>query len=810
MKKKKGIHRLMSVLILMIVAQYGFAQTPESFTYQAVLRDNSGAVIPDANIEVAIGIHEDTEASMVLIWEETHVLTTNEFGLFQLLIGDPQATRIGGSLSEFSDISWDAPGYYLEVTVFYQQENYSFGLQKLQSVPFALRAKTSEDNPFISLSDTLYLPDNRLIIGTDQPAAGRLSVTGGEDLTDEAPLFEVKRNDGVTLFAVYNSGVEITVPENTSETKGLKGGFRIGGFSDAKAGRTEYDLLSVSSDSIRMYIREGSDGQTKGFKGGFAIGGFSEAAAKTTTPSEYFNVFGSEVVQTVSNSSQMLWYPLKEAFLAGNIHIGSPDSVGFNSTALGYRSVAMGDWSQAFGYRSMALADYATAIGWKAKAYQNSYAFGNEAEAIGTDSYALGSGAQATGDRSIAFGSVGLDTLGNPTTQNTLAEGTNSVALGMGAVATEVGAMSMGVSSTASGKQSLSLGFEAEATEEYATAIGFNAQAEGARALSIGSHALINLTFNFKKGDPISPISPITPITPIIPINPIIPIIPLTIYRANQAVGFNSIAVGNGNYAQDGGMAFGVGNDALTLGALALGYKNEADSLYSVALGSYNQISNYYGTAIGYNNYVSGYYATAMGQNTTAQSYGSFVIGRYNTIAGSTNSWSSTDPLFVVGNGNKNTFTGITTRNNALTLTKGGNLTISGVMYAASYGTISDQRFKDNITDIPYGLDAVMDLRPVEYDFSNPQEDYEGVQFFERDGKHEIGLVAQELVEVVPEAVNVPENEENEFWSIDYVKLVPVLTKAMQEQQAQIESLIKQNRDMQKRIERLEKKNRRK
>lgn len=62
---------------------------------------------------------------------------------------------------------------------------------------------------------------------------------------------------------------------------------------------------------------------------------------------------------------------------------------------------------------------------------------------------------------------------------------------------------------------------------------------------------------------------------------------------------------------------------------------------------------------------------------------------------------------------------------------------------------------------------------------------------------NEIGLVAQEVQKIIPEAVSVPEDENRDFWSISYDTIVPVLVKAIQEQQAQIESL-------QQRIETLE------
>lgn len=45
-------------------------------------------------------------------------------------------------------------------------------------------------------------------IGTTSPY-GRLEVKGDGTEADEEPLFEVKRNDGQTVFVVYNDGVRI-------------------------------------------------------------------------------------------------------------------------------------------------------------------------------------------------------------------------------------------------------------------------------------------------------------------------------------------------------------------------------------------------------------------------------------------------------------------------------------------------------------------------------------------------------------------------------------------------------------------------
>jgi len=91
---------------------------------------------------------------------------------------------------------------------------------------------------------------------------------------------------------------------------------------------------------------------------------------------------------------------------------------------------------------------------------------------------------------------------------------------------------------------------------------------------------------------------------------------------------------------------------------------------------------------------------------------------------------------------------------------------------ATAYNTSSDARLKD-ITGSARGLEVINKLNPVAYDWK-------------ADGKSDEGLIAQEVQELVPNAVS--QNEDG-YYQMDYSKLVTPLIKAIQEQQEQIESL---------------------
>jgi len=97
---------------------------------------------------------------------------------------------------------------------------------------------------------------------------------------------------------------------------------------------------------------------------------------------------------------------------------------------------------------------------------------------------------------------------------------------------------------------------------------------------------------------------------------------------------------------------------------------------------------------------------------------------------------------------------------------------ISVTSSATTYNTSSDARLKD-VTGEARGLEVINELNPVSYNWK-------------ADGKADEGLIAQEVQEIVPNAVS---GSEEEHYQMDYSKLVVHLVKAVKEQQEQIESL---------------------
>jgi len=100
-----------------------------------------------------------------------------------------------------------------------------------------------------------------------------------------------------------------------------------------------------------------------------------------------------------------------------------------------------------------------------------------------------------------------------------------------------------------------------------------------------------------------------------------------------------------------------------------------------------------------------------------------------------------------------------------------GDIKVSGS--ATSYATSSDGRLKE-VTGVARGLDVINELNPVAFNWKV-------------DNKASEGLIAQEVKDLVPDAVSL--NEGTQYYQMDYSKLVVHLIAGMKEQQEQINAL---------------------
>ena len=110
-----------------------------------------------------------------------------------------------------------------------------------------------------------------------------------------------------------------------------------------------------------------------------------------------------------------------------------------------------------------------------------------------------------------------------------------------------------------------------------------------------------------------------------------------------------------------------------------------------------------------------------------------------------------------------------------------------GTVYYRTLSQLSDERKKDNIADITLGLDAIKELRPVSFDWKNSK------------GNNQLGFIAQEVETTSLKQLVGTYKDENieDCKSLNKDGMIPVLVKAIQEQQTIID-------DLKSRIEKLE------
>jgi hypothetical protein len=102
---------------------------------------------------------------------------------------------------------------------------------------------------------------------------------------------------------------------------------------------------------------------------------------------------------------------------------------------------------------------------------------------------------------------------------------------------------------------------------------------------------------------------------------------------------------------------------------------------------------------------------------------------------------------------------------------------ISGTSTGTTYNTTSDRRLKDNIEPIADATDKLMNMNPVTHTWI---ADPEAPQVH--------GFIAQEMQEVVPEAVS-GDAESDEMMSMDYGRITPVIVAALQDALNEIKKL---------------------
>lgn len=193
--------KILSFFTIMLATLAGYSQAPGILNYQGVARNSVGNVLVNKTINLRLTIR-DGSASGPTVYQESRVVTTNPFGLFNVQVGSPGATSVTGTIS---GVNWAVGAKFIQVEID-PNGGTSFiniGTAQLASVPYSL---------YSNLSGDLVLPFNKT-------------------QADAGTLFKITNSNTASAGATALEGLTNSTAGNASAIIGTVTSASPGGFS---------------------------------------------------------------------------------------------------------------------------------------------------------------------------------------------------------------------------------------------------------------------------------------------------------------------------------------------------------------------------------------------------------------------------------------------------------------------------------------------------------------------------------------------------------------------------------------------------
>jgi trimeric autotransporter adhesin len=744
-----------SVFVTLLFSLSAFAQN-EGINFQGVARNAAGEVLVSQKINLRLSILLGSETGAVA-YMETRQATTNPQGVFAVVVGDALALT---KSTNFSSINWTPAAKFIKVEMDPNAgTNYLvMGTSRLQAVPFAFHA---------------YGVDAANVKGVLPVASGGTGVASISELKTTLGLDQVN-NSALDSKVDKVAGKELSTNDYTTAEKS-----KLAAITGSNTG--DQDLSSYATIAMVNAIDV-----TSSLASGLATK-VDKVTGKGLSTNDY----------TTAEKTKL-------AAITGT-NTGDQDLSSYATTAQLATKANSSDVTTSLATKANA-SDVTTSLATKANASDVTTSLATKVDKVtgkglSTNDYSTAEKDKLaaitgtnTGDQVNITGNAGTATkLQTARTINGVSfDGSANITLPAAAAgipytgateAVDLGAFNLKVNG-------ITIGRGRNLTTDSNLGVGrdmLNSVTSGSYNTAIGADALRDLTTGYNNLA-IGANSQRRNIGGI----------------ANTAIGVNAlqenqyglwnVAIGNHalryNTASDnaaigsGALEFnttGIFNTAF--GKDALKNNSVGSNNTSVGLGALsNSVSNN-NTAMGTNSLknTTGYSNTALGNaageiNTT---------GNENTAIGAT-------ATFGANNLSNATAVGFGATASASNSVRLGNASVTVIGGQVAWTAASDSRIKKNIVNSTYGLATVLKLRPVEYNLTS-------------NDLKQVGFIAQEVQKLVPEVVTGKEGDlsKGEILGITYSNLVPVLTKAIQEQQKQIEDQNAKIAAQQKQIEEL-------
>jgi len=738
--------------------------------FSGIAKDASGKPLV-GTIGITFSLYKDQQGGAPL-WMETQNVQIDSTGHYSVLLGSTKSTGVPAELFASGEAQWlgvQPQGEAEQARVL------------MVSVPYALKALDAETvggkpaSAFMAASNSSASGSSDAAAANGAAAPSSAPPVSGTGTKDYVPLWLSSTKLGNSkLFqsTAGNVGLGTTTPAATLDVNGTVNAatsFNLGGsafaFGSAKnqnvflgfAGNsTTTGIQNTASGLQALHSNTTGSGNTpNGWQAlysnttgsGNAASGAQALFSNTTGDDNaalgvealYSNTTGSG---NTANGAQALYSNTK-----GYANTASGSQALYSNTA-GYNNAACGIYA----LYSNSTGNYNTASGVESL-YSNTTGVDNTA----SGNYALYYNSTGTNDTALGY-NAGPDS-GSPSL-------TNATAIGANAVVSESNALVLG--GTGSNAVAVGIGtakpqytLDVHGTGNFTQAVTFasNQTFPGAGTVtSVGSGT--GLT-----GGPITTSGTLQVDTTVVP-------------QLNTANTFTGNQTVNGNLSATGvvtGSSFGIGSNLFAFGSFTnqnafLGFAGNPTMTGTGNTGSGYQALQY--NASGSNN-------TALGYNAGPDSNSANLT---NATAIGANATVSQSNALVLGSPGVNVGIGTATPSNVFTIAQGAGQAISD-----GWATYSSRRWKTNIQTLQGALEKVEQLRGVSYDLK-------------ANGKHEVGVIAEEVGAVVPEVVTWDKNGKD-AQSVDYTRLTALLIEATKEQQALIHKQQEQIKAQQKQIQ---------
>ncbi len=209
---------LFSIIIsLLMITSFNAQTTPQGMKYQAVARDLSGEIIANQPISLKIKLQSDINLSQIY-YTEVHNVTTNQFGLFSLVVGQGNIEK-----GVFNKIPWETENIWIDIAMKTDEEdNYSsVSISKLLAVPYAFHAATaSKISDGIEVKGGSGVPSqNWSLFGNSKsdPDKDKLGTTDEADLvlvTNDEERMRIFSNGDINMKKSLSIDENLTVAKN--------------------------------------------------------------------------------------------------------------------------------------------------------------------------------------------------------------------------------------------------------------------------------------------------------------------------------------------------------------------------------------------------------------------------------------------------------------------------------------------------------------------------------------------------------------------------------------------------------------------